>query len=185
MKKLLPLLSAGVLATTTACHNTSHHVDRFDNVRVEQMEANNVSGKWFEKTVVCLNARREVRPDGGADHFLLVEHTPTPEFTLATGESLALLVDGTRHTFTATNSPSAIVHRPGYTTLVYRATPQLFVELANARQVELRLKGTTLVIERQLTRASIAGFRAYLMKYFQSPAAPPDQPAATQQTKRN
>ena len=82
MKKSL-LLAAATATFLAACQNTTHRVDRFDNVRIQQMEANNVSRDWFEKVVVCLNARREVRADGTADHFLLLEHTPIPEFTLA------------------------------------------------------------------------------------------------------
>ena len=83
MKKALLLTAAATATLLAACQNTTHRVDRFDNVRIQQMEANNVSRDWFEKVVVCLNARREVRADGTADHFLLLEHTPIPEFTLA------------------------------------------------------------------------------------------------------
>lgn len=174
MKKELLFATAAVATLLTACQNTTHRVDRFDNVRIQQMEANNVSRAWFEKVVVCLNARREVRADGSADHFLLLEHTPIPEFTLASGESFNLLVDGTRHAFAPTNSPAAIVSRPGFTTLTFRATPQLFVDIANARNVELRLKGMANVVEKRLSRASVGEFKTYLLKYFQQPPASPN-----------
>jgi hypothetical protein len=177
MKKALLLTAAATATLLAACQNTTHRVDRFDNVRIQQMEANNVSRDWFEKVVVCLNARREVRADGTADHFLLLEHTPIPEFTLAPGESLTLLVDGARHTFAPTNSPAAVVSRPGFTTLTFRTTPQVFVTIANGRKVELRLKGTSSVVEKRLARASIGEFKSYLLKYFQAPPTPPDAPA--------
>ena len=83
MKKALLLTAAATATLLAACQNTTHRVDRFDNVRIQQMEANNVSRDWFEKVVVCLNARREIRADGTADHFLLLEHTRIPEFNLA------------------------------------------------------------------------------------------------------
>ena len=180
------LLFTTALAATllAACHNTTHRVDRFDNVRIQQMEANNVSRSWFEKVVVCLNARREVRADGTTDHFLLLEHTPMADFTLAPGESFTLLVDGSRHTFTPTNSPAAIVSRPGFATLTFRATPQVFVDIANARNVELRLKGTSSVLEKRLARASVKEFKAYLLKYYQQPPTPPDAPV-TKSAKRD
>ena len=73
MKKALLLTAAATATLLAACQNTTHRVDRFDNV----------SRDWFEKVVVCLNARREVRADGTANHFLLLEQTPIPEFTLA------------------------------------------------------------------------------------------------------
>ena len=174
MKKTLLLSAAATATFLAACQNTTHRVDRFDNVRIQQMEANNVTRDWFEKIVVCLNARREVRADGSADHFLLLEHTPIAEFTLAPGESFTLLVDGTRHTFAPTNSPAAIVSRPGFTTLTFRATPQVFVDIANARNVELRLRGTSSVLEKRLTRASVNEFKSYLLKYYQAPPTPPD-----------
>ena len=184
MKKTLLLSAAATATFLAACQNTTHRVDRFDNVRIQQMEANNVTRDWFEKIVVCLNARREVRADGSADHFLLLEHTPIAEFTLAPGESFTLLVDGTRHTFAPTNSPAAIVSRPGFTTLTFRATPQVFVDIANARNVELRLKGTSSVLEKRLARASVNEFKAYLLKYYQAPPTPPDAPV-TKSAKRD
>ena len=184
MKKELLFTAAAAATLLVACQNTTHRVDRFDNVRIQQMEANNVSRDWFEKVVVCLNARREVRADGTADHFLLLEHTPIPEFTLAPGESFTLLVDGTRHTFAPTNSPAAVVSRPGFATLTFRASPQVFVDIANARNVELRLKGTSNVLEKRLARASVKEFKAYLLKYYQQPPTPPDAPM-TKSAKRD
>lgn len=177
MKKELLFTAVTAATLLAACQNTSQRVDRFDNVRIQQMEANNVSRAWFEKVVVCLNARREVRSDGTADHFLLLEHTPIADFTLAPGESFTLLVDGARHTFAPTNSPAAVVSRPGFATLTFRATPQVFVDIANARNVELRLKGNSSVLEKRLARSSVTEFKTYLLKYYQTPPTPPDAPA--------
>lgn len=184
MKKELLLTAAAATTLLAACQNTTHRVDRFDNVRIQQMEANNVTRDWFEKVVVCLNARREVRADGTADHFLLLEHTPIADFTLAPGESFTLLVDGARHTFAPTNSPSAVVSRPGFATLTFRAAPQVFVDIANARNVELRLKGTSSVLEKRLARASVKEFKAYLLRYYQKPPEPPSAPV-TKAAKRD
>lgn len=176
--KLVSLLGPACAALLTACHHTTQRVDRFDNIRIEQMDANRVTRGVFEKVIVCLNARREIRPDRSTDHFLLLEHTPIPDFTLAPGESFTLLVDGVRHTYAPTNAPTAIVSRPGFTTLAFRTTPQVLVDISNARQVELRLRGTQSVLERRLARASIAEFKSYLLKYFQSPPVPPGAPAS-------
>lgn len=184
MKNAFLLCAAGAALSLTACQNTTHRVDRFDNVRIQQMTANSVTRSWFEKVVVCLNARREIRADGSAEHFLQLEHTPIPDFTLAPGESFTLLVDGARHTFAPTNSPAAVVSRPGFTTLTFRTQPQLFVDIANARNVELRLKGTANVLERRLARASVKEFKDYLLKYYQQPPQPPSAPA-TKSAKRS
>jgi hypothetical protein len=184
MKKELLFTTAAAATLLAACQNTTHRVDRFDNVRIQQMKANSVTRSWFEKVVVCLNARREVRADGTADHFLLLEHTPIQDFTLAPGESFTLLVDGARHTFAPTNSTAAVVSRPGFATLTFRASPQVFVDIANARNVELRLKGTANVLEKRLARASVKEFKAYLLKYYQQPPELPNAPV-TKSAKRD
>lgn len=178
MKTALLIATTAAATLLAACQNTTQRVDRFDNIRIQQMDANRVTRGVFERVVVCLNARREIRPGGAADHFLLLEHTPIPDFTLAPGESFTLLVDGVRHTFAPTNAPTAIVSRTGFTTLTFRTSPQVFVDLGNARNVELRLRGTSSVLERRLARASIAEFKSYLLKYFQSPPPPPNAPLA-------
>ena len=57
VKNLFVLLSLAAFSVT-GCQNTSQRVDRFDNVRIQQMEANNVTRAWFEKVVVCLKIGR-------------------------------------------------------------------------------------------------------------------------------
>lgn len=115
------------------------------------------------------------------DYCLTVEYTPPPDFKLQTGESLVLLVDGIRHPLTQTTTPSVLVPRRGFSAAVYRATPQLVVDIANAKQVSLRLKGASAVIEKEMNAGSRANFRKFLVKYFspeasQSAAAVSAQP---------
>lgn len=181
--KTASLIAATAATLLVACQHTTQRVDRFDNVRIQQMEANLITRGVFEKVVVCLNARREIRSGGDTDTFLLLEHTPIADFTPAPGESFTLLIDGARHSFAPTNTVAAVVSRPGFTTLAFRTAPQLFVDLANASHVEVRLRGTQSVLERRLPRASIAEFKAYLLKYFQSPPTPPDAPTVRNQRK--
>lgn len=100
------------------------------------------------------------------DYFLSVEYTPPPDFTLQAGESLVLLVDGSRHGLTQATSQSVVVPRRGFSAALYRATPQLLVDIANARHVKLRLKGANALIEETLSTASRANFRKFLLKYF-------------------
>ncbi len=107
------------------------------------------------------------------DYFLAVEYTPPPEFTLQSGESLVLLVDGVRHPLTQTTSPSVLVPRRGFSAALYRATPQLLVDIANAKQVNLRLKGANAVIEKEMNASSRANVRKFLVKFFAPEAAEP------------
>ena len=58
----LALLLVLAFAGCTGTHRKGiSRYDDYDAVKVDQMVGNNVSGKVFEKTIVCLNARRESR----------------------------------------------------------------------------------------------------------------------------
>jgi hypothetical protein len=170
------MLALGCALLAGCATPSTRSVDRFDGVKIEQMVANDVTGRVFGRTVVCLNARREIRHDGSTAHFLYTETTPTPDFALATGESLVLLVDGVRYGMTATNSQTLFVTRPGFTGTLYPASAQLFVDLANAREVELRIKGATGAIEKKVSRAALRRFRDYLLQYYAQPPVPPAAP---------
>jgi hypothetical protein len=74
------------------------------------------------------------------DYFLYTELIPPADFTLATGESLILLVDGVRYGFTNSPSGTAFVARRGYTSNLYRATPEALVAIANAKEVKIRFR---------------------------------------------
>ncbi len=106
------------------------------------------------------------------EYFLYTEFTPPPEFTLAGGESLVLLVDGVRHGFTATNSNTAFIARKGFTSHLYKVSPEQLVDIANAGEVKIRLKGTTSVIERQMNAGSRNTFKQFLLKYLVPDPAP-------------
>jgi hypothetical protein len=130
-----------------------------------------------------------VTPTNGVDfdYFLYTELIPPQDFTLATGESLILLVDGVRYGFTNAPSGTAFVARRGYTSNLYRATPEALVAIANAREVKIRFKGVNNVVERTMNSSSRQNFRRFVTKYF-VPAAPAEAPetvAALNEATRN
>ncbi len=100
------------------------------------------------------------------DHFLVLEYTPPPDFTLAPGESLVLLVDGARYPLAPGTTQSVLVPRKGFNAVAYKATPQLLVDLANAKQVKMRVKGTSQLIERDMSQASRTNLKKFLVKFF-------------------
>jgi hypothetical protein len=105
------------------------------------------------------------------DYFLYSEMMAPPDFTPAQqGETLVLLVDGARHAFTTAQSGAAFVARKGFTSAT-------LVAMANAKEIRLRLKGTSSVIEREMNDSSRQNFRAFVVKFF---TPPPDAPAAKQ-----
>lgn len=115
-----------------------------------------------------------ITPTNGVafDYFLYTELIPPPDFTLAQGESLILLVDGVRHGFSQGQSGTAFVGRKGYTSGLYRVTPELLVAIANAKEVRLRFKGVNNVVERTMNQASRQNFRAFVANYFAPSGVP-------------
>jgi len=114
-----------------------------------------------------------------AEYFLYTEMTPPSDFTLQSGESLVLLVDGERYGFSQSQPAAAFVGRKGYTTGMYRVPPQVLVAIANAREVRLRFKGVNSAIERDMNLSSRQNFKTFLLRYFVS------QPEGTGASARN
>src|SRR5262245_3433533 len=100
------------------------------------------------------------------DYFLYTELIAPPDFVLSPSESLVLLIDDARYVFTQTTSPAAFVGRRGVTSTLYRATPEVLVAIANAKEVRIRVKGVSSVIERVMPERSRANFKEFLADYF-------------------
>ena len=118
------------------------------------------------------------------DYYVYTEFTPPQDFTLqSSGESLILLVDGVRHGLVATNSQTSFVARKGYQSTIYRVPPELIADIANAKEVKLRLRGVNNVIERKMNADSRGNFRRFMLKYFTPSARDEDEeaPANTRQ----
>lgn len=128
-----------------------------------------------------------IAPTNGVvhDYFLYSELIPPPDFTLAQGESLILLVDGVRYGFTPGQSGTAFVGRKGYASTLYRVPPEVLVAIANAKEVRVRFKGVNSVVERSLSAAGRRNFRDFLARYFvpeKTPASPQKTVAALGET---
>ncbi|MEO8426742.1 MAG: hypothetical protein ABI651_06480 [Verrucomicrobiota bacterium] len=107
------------------------------------------------------------------DYYLYTELTPPLDFVQQTGEPLVLLVDGVRHVLLQTNSQTAFVARRGYTSTIYKATQELLMDIAGAKQVKIRVRGVNAVIEKEMNRSSRNHFKAFVAKYVsRDPTAP-------------
>ena len=104
------------------------------------------------------------------EYFLFTELTPPPDFSLQSGESLVLLVDGVRHVFAPVNNPAFIANRKGFLTTLYRVPPEVLVDIANAQTVDIRLRGVNSAIDRTMSASSRKAFKKYLLKYFTPPS---------------
>lgn len=113
-----------------------------------------------------------------ADYFLYTEIAPS-DFALAAGESLILLTDGVRFGCTQATPQSAWESRRGFLTTYYKVSPDVIVAIANAREVKLRIKGTTGTLERTMNVSSRDNFREFLLKNF-GPAKEAGRKSSTQ-----
>ncbi|MBI4325173.1 MAG: hypothetical protein HY674_07895 [Chloroflexi bacterium] len=100
------------------------------------------------------------------DYCLYTELIPPSDFTLQSGESLVLLVDGTRYGFTQSTLTAALMPRKGFTPGLYRVPPEVLLAIANAQEVKVRFKGVNSDIERTMSAGSKKNFRSFLLKYF-------------------
>ena len=100
------------------------------------------------------------------DYYLYTELTPPPDFVLQNGESLILLVDGVRHGFSPGTSQTAFVSRKGFTSTLYKVPPEVLVDVANAQEVRIRVKGVNSVIERKMSASSRDNLKKFLIRYF-------------------
>lgn len=140
------------------------------------VETNYVITTFTNVTLTPLTNSVVEGDDGPAsDYYLFTEFTPPQDFVLAPGESLVLLVDGARHGLTASTPHTSWANRRGFVTTFYKVAPDVLVQIANAEEVKLRIKGTNGVIERRMSKGSRAAIRDFLLQYF---ATPPSTPGA-------
>ena len=96
-----------------------------------------------------------------ADHYLVTELIAPSDFVLAPSESLVLLVDGKRMSFSATNSIASFVGRRGFASTLYRVPEGTFQEIADAEDVRVRLRGVNSVIDREMPRSARKEFARF------------------------
>lgn len=164
-------------ALGSGCGHLRSREDKFEQVRVDQLTDNAIDASVFERSRVYFNPRRETRLDGKASFYTQVEFYSTSEFGVVPGESLVVVADGKRYGLTPTNTMVAVKTRRGFTSLNYEVNPQMLVDLANARQAQLRLRGNPNAIEKTFDRGNKQDLKAFLVKYeiaeFKNP--PPEE----------
>ena len=140
-------------------------------------ETNYVITTFTNQTVLPVTNVTVVSADQPtADYYLYTEITPPPDFTLQTGESLLLLIDGVRLALAPATPRSSWTTRRGFVTTFYKVPGDVLTGIANADEVRLRIKGSNLTIERQLSRSCQQHIREFLLRHF-GPDAAPGEPA--------
>jgi hypothetical protein len=149
---------------TTTSNNLS--VSVMTNV-VVTLETNQVVN-YLTNTLIAQVTNVTITPTNHLlhDYFLYTEVMAPPEFTLASGESLVLLVDGIRWGFSPGPLGTVFVARKGYATTHYKVPPEVMVAIANSKEARMRIKGVNSVIDRTLSGASKSHFREFVLRYF-------------------
>lgn len=182
MRHLWILSLATLLATGCAGYRSQARLDAYEGIKVDELSGNKVSRGILDRRTLWLNARREVRKDQSKEYYLITELTPSPDFTLQTsGESLVLLVDGVRYGFTATNTIAPLTARPGIQTTVYRVPGDVLVRIANAEELRIRLKGTTMVLDEKAPSTVSFNFKRWMLNRFSPEATATNAPQASLQ----
>ncbi len=131
------------------------------------IETNYVITTFTNQSVVPVTNVTVVSPEQPlADYYLFTEITPPLDFALQPGESLVLLIDGTRHAFAPATPRSGWTTRRGFLTTFYKVPADMLIGVANASEVKLRIKGSNVTIERQLNRSCRQHIREFLLKHF-------------------
>ncbi|MBL9168612.1 MAG: hypothetical protein JNN07_12785 [Verrucomicrobiales bacterium] len=182
MRQLWILSMVALLAAGCAGYRSQARLDAYEGVKVDELTGNKVSRGILDRRTLWLNARREVRRDQTRDYYLITELTPSPDFTLqSTGESLVLLVDGMRYGFTATNTVAPLIARPGIQTTVYRIPGDVLVKIANAEELRIRMKGTSMVLDETAPPTVSHNIKRWMLDRFSPESNSTNAPQATTQ----
>jgi len=131
------------------------------------IETNYVITTFTNQSVLPITNVTVVSPERPlADYYLFTEITPPLDFALQPGESLVLLIDGTRYAFAPTTPRSSWTTRRGFLTTFYKVPSDVLIGVANADEIKLRIKGNNVTIERQLSRGCQQHIREFLLKHF-------------------
>lgn len=151
------------LQTTITTNNLSITLTEQETTSVETNLM--VTTVTNQTVTAATNVTVTLPPQPLSEHYLVVEFTPPPDFTLQSGESLVLLVDGVRHGLAQTNTSATLVTRKGFASVAYRVSSQLLEDIAQAKEVKLRLKGTTGLIQKKLSARSRRNFKTFLHRH--------------------
>lgn len=186
MKKILPLFCALLLSGCAGRMGRSvANYDVVEAVQVQELIRNNLARTPFAQQVVYLNARCETKKDGSKKYYLFTELIASPDFTLHSGESLILNLDGQVLAFpsaTVTNTPS-FQGRKRFATTFYPVPEEVLGKLAQAGKAHVRLKGVGAVIDKELSPRNLRRFDEFAARCAlsdkKSPPAPTNAPSQT------
>jgi len=179
MKKIY-LAIAVLMITLVGCATTSyynyniyHLADEFDGYTIDRMSGNYIkdSDLLNLKNSVWLNAQRYISKDGQRTYSFIVQLWDTDWIFINEGETLVLLIDGTRYGFSGKGS---IKHREVTTGIQgavikesawYDASVDILQKLSNAKAVKMKIVGATRNVTRELSSENINNFKRFVNNF--------------------
>jgi hypothetical protein len=179
MKKiLLPVLAMifGIVGCATMSYynyGVDHLSDEFDGYKIDRMTGNYIkdSDVLNLKNSVWLNAQRFIAKDGKRTYSLIVQYWDTDWLFVNEGETLVLLIDGSRYGFSGkgsgehrdvtTGMQGAVIKESAW----YDIDKNTLIKLADAKTVKMKIVGATRNITRELAPENIANYKKFVNDY--------------------
>lgn len=171
MEKSISLLAIIVILATSCVmpgvYTPITTIDKFDGYTINKTQNNILSANMFQD-MVCLDIQRFQKNDLVL-YNLILKYGPTSDWLfIDSGESLILLVDGTRMGFTGDGSSQyrnvlsggSIVEKS-----YYEITPDQILKIANAKEVSVKIIGSQYYAERKFLKSTFNNFKKFYEEF--------------------
>jgi len=158
------LLFVGCATSPLSPYKVITRHDKFDRYTTNSMTGNLLGGELRLE----LNAARHSAKDGAVNYALVVRYYGSNFIFIKPGESLILLIDGQRiglkgqgsmrHRRTLENGMASELAK-------YPATPELLKKIANANQVDVKIKGSDFLAENYFIKQNFDNFKKFVNAY--------------------
>ncbi len=170
MELTLLLLMTGCAAPITSINRPTYSVkvnnDQFDGFSTYEME-NNCLQPMLASQNTCLNIRQFTSKEGETSYNLVLNYDASEWIFIGEGESLILLVDGKRLGFVGDGS-SRYRRTSGYgihEAAYYDITLKKITQIANAKEVNLKIIGDPYYTKAQFTKENFDNFKRFVSEF--------------------
>ncbi|MBV6421699.1 MAG: hypothetical protein DAHOPDDO_02980 [Ignavibacteriaceae bacterium] len=154
-------------------YDIEHKTDEFDGYTLDRMTGNYIkdSDLLNIKNSVWLNAQRYISKDGQKLYSLIVQYWDTDWLFINKGETLVLLIDGSRFGFSGegssdhrdvtTGMQGAVIKEMSW----YDVPPDILQKISQANIVKIKVVGSTRDVTRELSSENISNFKRFVNEF--------------------
>ena len=173
MIRFLPVLLLGFLAgcASTPLPEVATHIDRHTGIRTDIIPENLLESRAQPpRELLWLNASRVFKNQADFDYYLEVTYQATEEtgyLNITPGPSLVVVADGKEMKFMGNGSLNTRKTRRGLVSedAIFLAGPAELKDIANAKQVTVKVIGRNGIVERDFAPANFERFKKFVL-YF-------------------